>query len=201
LQITNGKVSFTRSVRPADYEKKEATVELSFAVGDEEDAASVVEAVGRLAQEKALALVGLRPTGATPSVPTATQAPPTSKETSAANMNAEEGKKRGPGRPPKVSATVSTPTGPDISPAPGAIEPTEDDIILGGVETRPEVTDDMLSKALNRKSGALTKTHQGNANIMLRKLIAEFVGPPPATSRMIPQARRQEFLDKMEALT
>mgnify|MGYP001558846708 CR=1 FL=1 len=37
MQITNGKVSFTRSVKPADYEKKEATVELSFVIAEEDN--------------------------------------------------------------------------------------------------------------------------------------------------------------------
>lgn len=53
--ITGGRVSFTRTVQPAPYESKSATVELSF------DTAETLDQASTLAVAKALAMVGLRP--------------------------------------------------------------------------------------------------------------------------------------------
>lgn len=223
MQITNGKVTFERAVRPADYETKRAIVELSFTVADGEDAGAVVERVGQIAQEKALQLVGLKPAASGNTASSVAAAPPSAqggKEAVAAVLNAADKKPR-PGRPPKVApaadaaAVVEEPAGKgndtDLQMSADAAkvahaaaevveEANADDAILGA-ESAPEVTDKDITDAITRKNAALQKTIGKESPIKLRALIAKFAGPVPKASRDIPQASRRKFLDELEVLS
>ena len=62
-QITSGRVVYSRTVQPAQYESKRAEVELAFVVEDgesAEDAVDAVDAVAKIVKRKALEIVGLR---------------------------------------------------------------------------------------------------------------------------------------------
>lgn len=59
-QFTGGKVSFSRTVQPAPYESKNASVEISFMLDPNDDMDKVLEQVGYLAEDRALAMVGLK---------------------------------------------------------------------------------------------------------------------------------------------
>lgn len=59
-QITSGRVVYSRTVQPADYESKRGEVELSFVLEDGEEAADAVRAAGAIARAEALALIGIK---------------------------------------------------------------------------------------------------------------------------------------------
>lgn len=214
MQITNGKVSFSRRLRPADFEGKEALIELSFNIDDGEDATAVVERVGLLAQEKALQLVGLKPAPSSASVSLVSAAPPSGqKEKAAVALNEAEKPKRPPGRPPAVKQAEPDPkqgngADPEASAelakaAHAAADPasvSDDDAILG-TESVPEVTDKQLTDAITRRNGALQQKIGAEAPKKLRALIAKFAGPVPKQSRDIPQKVRQTFLAELDALS
>lgn len=61
IQITGGRVTFERTVRPADFESKKAIVELSFSNEDNQSIQEVLDVVGSMARNKALELVDLAP--------------------------------------------------------------------------------------------------------------------------------------------
>lgn len=215
MQITNGKVSFTRSVKPADYEKKEATVELSFGIADGEDPAEVVARVGQLAQEKALQLVGLKPVAVAPPLVSAQAGAPPATGGKEAYAAANAPARRPPGRPPKPAAEPpkagpAAVTGNDADPAASAeamkathaaAEVSDDDALLG-TESRPPITDEVIRKALTLKNKKLQDAQpdaskkQGEA-VKLRGLIQKYA----KSSAEIPADVRQKFLDELEALT
>jgi hypothetical protein len=58
MNITNGSVTFERVTRPADYESKRASVTLSFAVDEQDNARLAMRQVGNMARDEALRLVG-----------------------------------------------------------------------------------------------------------------------------------------------
>jgi hypothetical protein len=60
MPVTGGKISFSRTVRPADFESKSSTVELSFVLDDGDTLETVLSDLGKVAQAKALELVGLK---------------------------------------------------------------------------------------------------------------------------------------------
>jgi hypothetical protein len=59
-QYTGGKVSFSRTVQPVQYESKKAEVEISFIPDDGEDVEAALEEAGRLVVNRTLAMVGLK---------------------------------------------------------------------------------------------------------------------------------------------
>jgi hypothetical protein len=60
-QIIGGSVKFGRKTAPAQYENKEAVVELSFSLAEGEALGTFLDDVGAQAQAKALEMVGLKP--------------------------------------------------------------------------------------------------------------------------------------------
>lgn len=58
--ITGGKVVFSRTVQPADYESKKAEIELTFTVGEDEDHLEAAASVMVDAQNIVLVAVGKR---------------------------------------------------------------------------------------------------------------------------------------------
>lgn len=225
MQITNGRVIFTRTIRPADFEKKEASVELSFTIAEGESPDAAIEQAARTAQEKALQMVGLKPS--TPPIQgpgspgyrsggdEAAKAQDETKERAAAALNAADPKpdgRRGPRKPPTVPAVAQKPDPAavnDVQTSADAMKEqhaqadaaavTDEDLL--GPGTVPEITDQDIQKYITQKNGELIKTIGQESPVKIRKLIVEFVGGPPKGSRDIPQPRRQEFLDKLKALS
>lgn len=59
-QITGGKVTYGRTVQPAQYESKRADIELTFTLAEGERLGDTLEAVGKIVKDKVLEMVGLR---------------------------------------------------------------------------------------------------------------------------------------------
>jgi hypothetical protein len=59
MQITSGRVVYSRTVQPAQFESKRAEVELSFVLSEKEELGDALISVGKLAQRQALEMVGL----------------------------------------------------------------------------------------------------------------------------------------------
>ena len=58
-----------------------------------------------------------------------------------------------------------------------------------------EITDKLLLDHVTKKNQALKQPPKIHA------LVAEFAGPAPKTYKDVPQALRQTFLDRLQALT
>lgn len=201
-EVTNGKVSYTRQVRPADYESKACTVELSFTLSDGEDFMSATEAVAVACESQALARVGLK---AAPAKPANTE----TKEAAAARINAAEKaateakpkrppatqKAEKPAEPPKDNPAAM----PDETPTADPASMTDDELL--GADSAPEVTDAELTTHVTRKNAALQPKHKEEAPKMIRKLIAKYVGAPPKGMRDIPKEQRRAFLAELDALS
>lgn len=59
-QYTGGKVCFSRTMQPVQYESKKAEVEVSFMLDTDESMKEALETVANLVEERALLMVGLR---------------------------------------------------------------------------------------------------------------------------------------------
>ena len=57
MQITSGRVVFSRTVQPAQYESKKAEVELSFVLAEGEELKDTIEEVGERCKDAVLDLV------------------------------------------------------------------------------------------------------------------------------------------------
>lgn len=62
-QATSGRVVYSRTVQPAQYESKRAEVELAFVLEDGEDEGEAVRKIGSIARSECLALVGIKKRG------------------------------------------------------------------------------------------------------------------------------------------
>lgn len=185
-QIIGGKITFGRTVNPAQYESKKAEVEISFVVAEGEDFHQIAQEAAAFAEAKALEMVGLKP------IPKAAAAPTKAAETKeeyAERAKAEEAKlppplKRPPGRPP------SKPTAPVADELDDA--PVED---VETAEPAKAITDKDLTDAITRQQ------HKINNAPEIRKLIAKFNNEVLGKqSRDIPQPRRAEFLMELSRL-
>ena len=58
MQVTSGRVVYSRTIQPASFESERAEVELSFVVSDGENPVAAAEAAMAVARERALATVG-----------------------------------------------------------------------------------------------------------------------------------------------
>lgn len=196
MQITGGKVSFTRSVKPADYEKKEATVELSFNVSEGEgDAEAMLDHVAALAQGKALELVGLKKAEPKPEpkpepLPVVVQSP-------VEPVKIATVRRRGPG-----SKVVEREPEPNISLTPEDRQPPAEpdpdgldilDLPAPQEEAPVEITDKELTDKVAR---FVSTTHNPGAVKHLRN---KYVKPPKGL-RDIPAAMRADFLHDLDIL-
>lgn len=59
-QITGGKISYGRTVQPAQYESKKAEIELTFVLAEGEKLGSTLDHAAEIAKNKVLELVGLK---------------------------------------------------------------------------------------------------------------------------------------------
>lgn len=60
MQITGGRVSYSRTVQPAPYESKKADVELSFLLEEGETADDALDEVQEICKEHVLAMVAVK---------------------------------------------------------------------------------------------------------------------------------------------
>ena len=217
-QITGGSVTFGRTVQPAQYESKKSEITLTFAVAEDDGdviAQNMLNLVSKIAQEKALELVGLK----VASAPTAkVEALPEGKveqPNPALNKIVDEdrpGSKRGP--KPKKPAEAEKPTEDPLAPAEAAAEADNeaaahkaamakanaeiadaDSDLLGGAEAAPQpVSDKELMDAVTKKMAEI------NSGPKIKEVREKFVTSPKGI-RDIPQDKRAEFLVELAKLT
>lgn len=60
MQITGGRVCYSRTVQPVQFESKKAEVELAFTLLDGETPEDALDEVGDIVIEKCLAMVGIK---------------------------------------------------------------------------------------------------------------------------------------------
>jgi len=179
--ITNGKVVYVRRLRTGDFEHREATVELAFTISEEEDPGLALSGVAELARHRAEAMVVAKdaPAAPRPAKPPGTVAP--EKMVSANIAKAAE----------KPVPTVNAASMVDVEGVPSIekMVPTKAETVVE--DAAPEITDARMLEHV-------THANTGGKNIVaIRNLITEFVGPPPAKLRDLPQDRRQEFINRL----
>ena len=213
-KISGGAVTFGRTVNLGDYNSKKAEVMLTFALDEGEAADAVIEEVAREVMTKCLAMVGV---GA-PAIPKTAPRPMTAladdgaraeaaegvKEAAAAALTAKEkaeakerAKAANTAKKPSLDIPESLKREPEKTAAPAKVE--EDPGFDEDAAELPEVTQDQLTSAMNRKVAELKGAHGGAAPTMIKALIAKFV-EPPKKSHDIPQNLRHDFLKKLEEL-
>lgn len=210
MSITNGTITFSRKVRPADFEDKTASVALSFTLPDgisDAQASAEIELVGTLARDKALALLGLQAASVASALKTIADASPAQITAGAAEV---EKRHRGPNKPkdPEPAKTSAAPAADEIpglgdvkpaEPAPEPETPAEslDDVLgLAAAEPAKEITDADLNAAVQKKNATLQDPPK------IRALIVQFqpdATKPPLLAN-VAQGRRQEFIDALNAL-
>ena len=193
--ISGGHVQYTRRVKTGDYEHKDVVVLLNWSAQEgealkPEGFATYVHDMARSECERIVAgrsaEVVVQPVQA------------------AAGQS--EAPKRGPGRPPKVQAQESAST--SLPLVDTSLSIPSDDLDGPAVKLAGKIEDDLgdvtgAQPTIDDKTlvDHITHTNQRIKNAAaIRALIAEFVGPPPATTAKIPQERRQEFINKLEGL-
>ena len=199
-QITNGRLAYTRRINTGNYEHREVVADFSFSVAEGASAAAIdafINQTGNLAKTKAEQLAKGEALPDRVMVEQVVQPA----------VGQSDAPKRGPGRPPKVHDTA-----PSVSADAGstAIQQGSGNDDLDGPVAKPaaKIEDDLgdvtgAQAHIDDKTLVehITHTNQRVKNApAIRALIAEFVGPPPATAVKIPQERRQEFIDKLGAL-
>jgi hypothetical protein len=60
VQITQGKVIYSRTIQPAQYESKKAEVELTFVLAEGEDLGNALDETAEIVKAKALEMVGIK---------------------------------------------------------------------------------------------------------------------------------------------
>lgn len=75
-QVTSGRVVYSRTVQPAQYESKRAEVEFAFVVEDGEDPGQAARDAGELARREVLAMIAAPEPGARPAKARRTRSDP-----------------------------------------------------------------------------------------------------------------------------
>lgn len=223
-QITNGRVTFGRNVKTAEYEGKKAEVEISFAVGEGEDYKDVLDLAATTARDKAYEILGLLKPPATATSTAAVQAA-AAPQTEAPKTPA----RRGPKKPPvqevvlteadkaEIAAKLEAASKltPGISTGEQRRDPNNpddvDDLENLGNETGTQSSgdeenlDDLLGGAPapvtdeDLVSAITTKNAKLKNPVAIRQLIGKFV-KPGGQAREIAAENRQDFLDQLAAL-
>lgn len=209
MQITGGKVTYLRSVQPAQYETKKCEVEIAFTLGEGETLSNQLDIAAKAAMDKVHEVVGLKAapaSGASKVTTTPKNATPPAhdpKADAAANLTAREQKAKE--QAAKTAKTPPATTGAAISTG-GERKPNDDgldfDLVPSAVEVPASapITDKDLTAAVNKKHGELSKTLGQAAAPKVRGLIAEYAGELPKQLRDIPADKRAEFLVALAAM-
>lgn len=224
-QITGGKIFYSQTRQAAQFEPKKAEVELSFIVGEGETFAEVAKMAEDFAVAKVQEMIGAKATPAARTVQSAPPKPAVDASTGgkgAAAMDTTQpapvsGKeayaaKEAAAKAPRASvpkAGKKDEAKPQISQGGERVNPEDDAIDMGDVTLdadglpieagEPVVVAAQITDA--EMTSAISKVNQKLQNpALIRAVVAEFVGPPPKSSRDIPQEKRAEFIAKVEAL-
>lgn len=210
MAITGGKVSFSRTVKVADFEPKNATVELSFGIEEDgQEPQKSIDAVAGMALETAMRMLGFK----------SEKALAAAKSEATAVMSGAAGPvpgRRGPGRPPKLAQSPYAPPAKTNGNGNGAdavaraleveepadAEPTTTDAPTEGAdaaavadwEKPPAITDVELTSALTRKMGELKDGPR------IRAVVQKFTRDGSISAATIPQDKRADFLIELKAL-
>lgn len=203
MQIVQGKVSYTRTVRPADFESKSATVELTFSVEDGAPDAQVrefLDTIGSQAQAKAQEMVGEKaparstqprqdkpaakePTKAAEvTVPVADKAPTKTKADLEKEALAAAGSSA-----TTVDAALNIQATPEDRKDPADVED-----LMSPVETK-QVTDEELLDAVTKTNARIKNS------VAIRELIGRYVAKPKV-ARDMTQEQRTAFLIELGKL-
>lgn len=221
MQITGGRVTFGRSVQPAQYETKKAEVEITFSFAEGENLEGKLDLAASIAQDKALEMVGLKkgPANVAGGVMSmapgtypgkeveGTPLPPKAKtkadleadkinELAKATERKEEPKKT-PKTPPKTEK-------PQISTGDERKDPAQEADPFSVLAEKPveedpfsvpaaDITDDKLLSELQAANGVLKDP------VTLRGLITKYVGKTPCKAVDIPQGARAQFIADLTA--
>lgn len=220
MPIVDGKVEFTRRITTGDYQHKDAKVSLTFVVGDQEDAVTMLEYVGNRAVERALIMVGEKAGFGTARV---------AAEQRAAERSAPSGETVVPAKAERVKAVIAdeheavakslagtpvrnladimgevapNPTATAALPAEPAAEPEQPALPVA-------ITDKRLNEEVSAKNAALITaagsddTQRQLATQKVLHLVDEYTQLPPGPGRLskVPADKRQAFLEALGALT
>lgn len=206
--ITNGTIEFSRRIRTGDFEHKDAKVSLSFTVAAGINARETAEYVGNLAVERALAMVGEKPSTEQLHVQTLAagiEAPPLVKDGGEKPYHGMiPPKETQPWPGPTVGEKVIDIVGNGVAVNPTeAVIPTASSLTTTSPSEPIVLTDKQLVEEVTAKQARLlSAAADGEREAVatyVPALIREFV-PPPSKVHAIPQERRQEFLDRLAAL-
>ncbi len=198
MSITNGTVEFTRRITTGDYQHKDAKVSLTFVVGDQEDALTMLEYVGNRAVERALAMVG--EVSKLETVKTTVLQP--------LEKQPVEGTWGGPkaGKPVGnladiMSEVASNPTATAASPVTDTAEP---EVPAPAVISDKRLTDEVSAHNARLITAAGSDdTQRQLATQRVLKLVDEYTQLPPGPGRLskVPQEKRAAFLEALGELT
>lgn len=185
MTITNGTVSFTRMLKPADYEKKEVSVSLSFGVEDGADPDKVVAFVGAMARDHVLRMLHLpedvRAFAAGPADA------PAARDTG--GVTDSETRKRRQRGPTEVQRQIAA----DEHAALEAREPGK----RGEDPTLPAaITDNALMTAINAARARGVSPDRIKAEV-----ISRYVTTPGASVMTVAQEQRMGLLTELDAMT
>jgi hypothetical protein len=208
MQITGGRVSFGRSVQPAQYEGRKAEVELTFALEEgttEAAAKAALDHVAAMAKAKALEIVkddkatAKAAAEAPPVTPKATTEPKTApKGKTKADLEAEQNAKlAASGGKATVAGDDLVEEKPAISTGGERKDPAQADPdgLDDGAAPAAKVYSDKDLTDTASKVNAIIKNPQA-----IKDVRAKYTDTPTAAIATIPQEKRAGFVADLEAL-
>lgn len=225
MQIMGGKVTYARTVQPAQYESKKAEVEISFTLSDGEEMGDSLDRAGNWAMDKCHEMIGLKkpaPVTATAEkiaekveaiaegVRAAAEAPKDTKPKGKTQAEKDAAKAEAAAKMNGKKATAPLPD-PDalpdeptqaISSGDERVSPEDNDTSFLDEPSTParEIKDTELYEAAGKKNKELMPKHAGASPAMIKALVQKFV-PLPKQLKDIPQDQRTKFLEQLAALT
>lgn len=208
VQITNGRISYGQTVKTGEWENKKGEVELSFSVAEGTDADAAIKAVQTQCRAHLHTMLGLAfseqhahlegPGASAASAgakPTAPRTPKSTKAPAAVKTDAADAAAI-VDEPSNAGGTASSDKG-GHNAENNAGEENLDDLLGTGTitDTPKEITD----KELNDATQACQARAKNGAAV--RKALNDLgVKTPPGRIIDLPQAKRQEYLDKLKAI-
>lgn len=195
MQITSGKVHYTRRKKTGDYEHAEMHCELSFN-HDGDDADATLAHVSGMAMNHVLKLLGIPSEIVLP-----VRAAPKPALVVLPVPHVEEAAKPAPkprGRPPGVGKVTLAPAVPAPAPLPpeatNPAEWVEEPEAIVETLAPAVITDAALQEHVTRKAGKVAPKH-------IRALMANYCPGDIVRIAEIPQDIRAEFLEELETLS